>query len=192
MVETVGVGQVEVEVAGTCDAVVVVVNPGWGDAVQANKAGLLELADVLVINKADLPGVKETRRDLAHMLQMSSGLDWTPPIVETVAQRAEGIAGLFDALLAHREHLEQAGALEQRRRARLAEEALRLAAASYGRLLQVALGRLAPEHAPVPAGVAAKLAEEGAEVLARLAAGDIDPAGAAEALAAAIAGSLSE
>ena len=71
IVETVGVGQVEVEVAATCDTVVVVVNPGWGDAVQANKAGLLEVADVLAINKADRPGVRETARDLRHMLELS-------------------------------------------------------------------------------------------------------------------------
>ena len=72
LVETVGVGQVEVEVAGAADTTVVVVNPGWGDAVQANKAGLLEIADVFVINKADRPGVDETRRDLEHMLDLSA------------------------------------------------------------------------------------------------------------------------
>ena len=71
IVETVGVGQIEVEVAATCDTVVVVVNPGWGDSVQANKAGLLEVADVLVINKADRPGVQETARDLKVMLELS-------------------------------------------------------------------------------------------------------------------------
>ena len=65
LVETVGVGQVEVEVAGAADTTVVVVNPGWGDAVQAAKAGLLEIADVFVVNKADRPGVAETERDLA-------------------------------------------------------------------------------------------------------------------------------
>ena len=70
LVETVGVGQVEVEIAGEADTTVVVVNPGWGDAVQANKAGLLEIADVFVINKADRPGVAETRRDLEQMLDL--------------------------------------------------------------------------------------------------------------------------
>ena len=71
VIETVGVGQVEVEVAGAADTTVVVVNPGWGDAVQANKAGLLEIADVFVINKADRPGVAETRRDLERMLDLT-------------------------------------------------------------------------------------------------------------------------
>ena len=90
LVETVGVGQVEVEIAGEADTTVVVVNPGWGDAVQANKAGLLEIADVFVINKADRPGVAETRRDLEQMLDLSAVSDWRPPIVPTVASRGEG------------------------------------------------------------------------------------------------------
>ncbi len=94
-VETVGVGQVEVDVAGTCDTVIVVLNPGWGDAVQANKAGLLEVADILVINKADRPGVRETKRDLVHMLQLSGSLEWTPPIIETVASSGDGIHELW-------------------------------------------------------------------------------------------------
>ena len=71
LVETVGVGQVEVEIAGKADTTVVVVNPGWGDSVQANKAGLMEIADVFVINKADRKGVEETRRDLEQMLDLS-------------------------------------------------------------------------------------------------------------------------
>src|SRR3954464_7684536 len=77
-VETVGVGQVEVEVAGAADTTLVVVNPGWGDAVQANKAGLLEIADIFVVNKADRPGVDEARRDLEHMLDLASFVpdDW--------------------------------------------------------------------------------------------------------------------
>ncbi|HEX2785270.1 MAG TPA: methylmalonyl Co-A mutase-associated GTPase MeaB, partial [Ilumatobacteraceae bacterium] len=71
LIETVGVGQVEVEIAGKADTTVVVVNPGWGDSVQANKAGLMEIADVFVINKADRTGVDETRRDLEQMLELS-------------------------------------------------------------------------------------------------------------------------
>ena len=127
IVETVGVGQVEVEVAATCDTVVVVVVPGWGDAVQANKAGLLEIADVLVINKADRPGVEETARDLRLMLQLSGTLAWTPPIVKTVASTGEGIAELLDAVASHREYLEQNGALELRRAERARDQALRIA-----------------------------------------------------------------
>jgi LAO/AO transport system kinase len=131
-VETVGVGQVEVEVAASCDTVVVVLNPGWGDAVQANKAGLLEVADVLVINKADRPGVRETKRDLVHMLQLSHGLEWMPPIVETIASSGSGIHELWDAVAAHRAHLEGSGGLERRRSARRVEETERLASARFG------------------------------------------------------------
>ncbi|MEA3217927.1 MAG: GTPase, partial [Acidimicrobiia bacterium] len=91
LIETVGVGQVEVEVAGAADTTVVVVNPGWGDAVQANKAGLLEVADVFVINKSDRAGARETRRDLEQMLDLSQlSAGWRPPIIDTVATDATG------------------------------------------------------------------------------------------------------
>ena len=92
LVETVGVGQVEVEVAGKADTTVVVVNPGWGDSVQANKAGLMEIADVFVINKADRKGVEETARDLMQMLDLSDLAHdaWRPPIVPTVAIERRG------------------------------------------------------------------------------------------------------
>jgi LAO/AO transport system kinase len=122
LVETVGVGQVEVEIAGAADTTVVVVNPGWGDAVQANKAGLLEIADVFVINKADRPGVNDTRRDLLNMLEMSELGDWTPPIVETVAAKGEGVADLWQAVRDHRAHIEANGQLARRRENRLSDE----------------------------------------------------------------------
>ena len=139
IVETVGVGQVEVEVAATCDTVVVVVNPGWGDAVQANKAGLLEIADGLVINKADRPGVRETARDLRLMLQLSGTLEWTPPIVETVASTGEGVAELWDAIASHREHLEHRGELAPRRAERARQEALRIAKGRFETALDAAV-----------------------------------------------------
>jgi LAO/AO transport system kinase len=122
LVETVGVGQVEVEIAGEADTTIVVVNPGWGDAVQANKAGLLEIGDVFVINKADRAGVAETRRDLEQMLDLSALADWRPPIVATVAARNEGIGDLWESVLAHRAHLTESGQLEKRRERRLARE----------------------------------------------------------------------
>ena len=163
IVETVGVGQVEVEIAATCDTVVVVVNPGWGDAVQANKAGLLEIADVLVINKADRPGVQETARDLRLMVQLSGTLEWTPPIVKTVAPTGEGIAELWDAISSHRRHLEVHGVLQVRRAERARDEALRIAkrrfdaaldaavagAASAGLLTALREKRMDPEQAAV-------------------------------------------
>jgi LAO/AO transport system kinase len=129
VIETVGVGQVEVEIAGHADTTVVVVNPGWGDSVQAAKAGLLEIADVFVVNKADRPGVAETQSDLAGMLELSSRRTWQPPIVRTVATTGEGVDELFEAIVAHRSHLEATGDADARRRARLREELRALVAA---------------------------------------------------------------
>jgi LAO/AO transport system kinase len=123
LIETVGVGQVEVEVAGAADTTVVVVNPGWGDAIQANKAGLLEIADIFVINKADRPGAAETRRDLDNMLDMTMSMgEWRPPIVSTVAAVGEGVADLWAAIGDHRRYAERSGALAERRRRRLVDE----------------------------------------------------------------------
>jgi LAO/AO transport system kinase len=129
LVETVGVGQVEVEVAGAADTTVVVVNPGWGDSVQANKAGLMEIADVFVVNKADRPGAGETRRDLDQMLDLGiARVDgWRPPIVETVAVEGDGAAELWSVVEAHRSHLETSGELERRRAVRLREELVQIA-----------------------------------------------------------------
>jgi GTPase len=122
IIETVGVGQVEVEVAGAADTTVVVVNPRWGDGVQANKAGLLEIADVLVVNKADREGAADTVRDLQVMLELAGERDWRPPIVETVATDSRGIDDLWRSILDHRSHLETEGRLERRRDARLRDE----------------------------------------------------------------------
>jgi LAO/AO transport system kinase len=122
LVETVGVGQVEVEVAAATDTTVVVVNPKWGDAVQAAKAGLLEAADIFVINKADLPGVRETRRDLEQMLDLSPPRDWRPPVLEVVSSRGEGTEGLWKEIERHYEHMADSGELERRRRDRLERE----------------------------------------------------------------------
>ena len=115
LVETVGVGQMEVDIAAAADTTVVVTNPGWGDAMQANKAGLLEVADIFVINKADRPGVRETRRDLEQMLDLGGERDWRPLIVETVASDGTGTNDLFDALVAHRQYLESGPLTEARR-----------------------------------------------------------------------------
>jgi LAO/AO transport system kinase len=123
ILETVGVGQVEVEIAGAADTTVVVVNPGWGDGVQANKAGLMEIADLFVVNKADRDGVAETVRDLEMMLDLSQhDTGWRPPIVQTVATNRTGVDELWDAILAHREFVESSGALAKRREARLRDE----------------------------------------------------------------------
>jgi LAO/AO transport system kinase len=129
VIETVGVGQVEVEVAGAADTTVVVVNPGWGDAVQANKAGLLEIADLFVINKADRPGTEDTRRDLERMLDLTAPTGWRPPVLATTAATGEGVEDLWHEIGRHRTHLTTTGELERRRADRVGDELVRLVAA---------------------------------------------------------------
>jgi LAO/AO transport system kinase len=128
LVETVGVGQVEVEIVGAADTTVVVVNPGWGDAVQANKAGLMEIADIFVINKADRPGADETRRDLEGMLDLTEAGSWRPPVLAAVATDGTGVAELWEQVHAHRAHLEGSGELAVRRGRRAREELTRIVA----------------------------------------------------------------
>jgi LAO/AO transport system kinase len=121
IIETVGVGQSEVEITDACDTTLVVVNPGWGDAVQAAKAGLMEIADVFVVNKADRPGAQDSVRELKQMLEMSES-EWKPEIVETVATKGEGIDDLWTAIEKHRSWQEEHGLLESRRRRRVERE----------------------------------------------------------------------
>jgi LAO/AO transport system kinase len=139
VIETVGVGQVEVEVAGAADTVVVVVNPGWGDAVQANKAGLMEIADVFVVNKADRAGAGDTVRDLVQMLALAPREDWQPPVVETTATTGEGVDRLWDEIGRHHDHLAASGALADRRRRRTAEELRAIVAAELAERARVTL-----------------------------------------------------
>jgi len=122
LVETVGVGQAEVEIADRTDTTVVVVNPGWGDTIQAAKAGLLEVGDVFVVNKADRPGVEATVRDLEQMLDMGGHRPWRPPVLTTEATADAGIDELWAALVAHHRHLVDSGELERRRAVRLEDE----------------------------------------------------------------------
>ena len=111
VVETVGVGQVEVAIAGTADTTLVVVNPGWGDGVQAAKAGLLEIGDVFVVNKADRDGVAATVHDLQAMLELAGARDWRPPVLETVATDDRGVDALVDAISRHRSAITASGDL---------------------------------------------------------------------------------
>ena len=127
IVETVGVGQAEVDVAAATDTTLVVVTPGWGDAVQVAKAGILEIADVFVVNKADREGAAAAVRDLEQMIRMGSPLGWTPPVIRASAQSSEGTGELWEAIAAHRAHLEESGALEANRRERLLREVESLA-----------------------------------------------------------------
>jgi LAO/AO transport system kinase len=135
VIETVGVGQVEVDVAGATDTTVVVLNPRWGDAVQANKAGLLETADVFVINKADQPGVRETRRDLEQMLELGAPSDWRPPVVAVTATTGDGVEQLWDEIARHQKHL-QGGLLERLRAERIDREFRNVLAAGIRREIE--------------------------------------------------------
>ena len=165
LVETVGVGQMEVEVASAADTTLVVVTPGWGDSMQANKAGILEIADLFVINKADRPGAREARRDLEQMLDLSSLGAWRPPIIDTTGTTGEGVGELWEAIARHRGYLVESGLLERRRADRLAHE-----------LRQMLLARSALRIEELAAG------EEFATAVKALAAGELDPYQAADRL----------
>jgi len=124
IIETVGAGQSEVDIARAAHTTVVVEAPGLGDEVQGLKAGILEIADVLVLNKADTPGAELALRALRAALEigLATGSDWTPPLVQTVAVKGEGVAEVMERIEQHRAHLQSSGLLRQRERERLAAE----------------------------------------------------------------------
>jgi LAO/AO transport system kinase len=124
LLETVGVGQSEVEVAGQADSTLVLMAPGMGDGIQAAKAGILEVGDIYVVNKADREGAAQTARELTHMLSLAPRPDsaWTPPVLKTVASRGEGVDEVVDAIDKHRAHVAGTGELLARRRRRAAGE----------------------------------------------------------------------
>mgnify|MGYP000978314229 CR=1 FL=1 len=135
LVETVGVGQSEVEIAGEADSTVVLLAPGMGDGIQAAKAGLLEVGDVYVVNKADRDGAEAVRRDLRSMIGLTerAAHDWRPPIVMAVALDKRGIDELVEALAAHREWAQSSGAFLSKRRERARRE---ISALAWARLQQ--------------------------------------------------------
>lgn len=163
IIETVGVGQDEVEVAAAADTVIVVVTPGWGDGIQAAKAGILEIGDVFVVNKADRPGAREAASDLRNMLALGEPAGWEHPILETVSTRGEGVAAVWDAVAAHREHLGPDGLAAARGRRRRAE-------------LETALVEILRERA-------LHLAAQDPVLLAAVESGEVDPWTAARRLA---------
>jgi len=130
IVETVGVGQSEVEITRTADTILVLNAPGMGDSIQAAKAGILEIADIFVVNKADRDGTQQLIRELRNMVALAhfAPEDWKPPIVKTVASAGEGVPELVDEIAAHRTHAEKTAAWQARRlaRARAEVEALAL------------------------------------------------------------------
>ncbi len=167
LIETVGVGQAEVEIAGLADTTMVIVAPGLGDAIQAAKAGILEISDVFVVNKSDKPGAQAAVRDLRGMIAMArrGAGDWKPPIVSTTAATREGIGELAAKLEQHRAWLGSSGEGERRRRARAREE-----------ISAIALAELRARMGGLPG-------DERIDGLAgRVAAGELDPYAAADEL----------
>ncbi|MGW2279607.1 methylmalonyl Co-A mutase-associated GTPase MeaB [Streptomyces sp. NPDC001770] len=172
LVETVGVGQSEVEIASQADTSVVMLAPGMGDGIQAAKAGILEIGDVYVVNKADRDGADATARELNHMLGLGESRgpdDWRPPIVKTVAARGQGVDELVEALEKHRVWMEEHGVLAARRTARAAREVETIAVTALRE-------RIADLHG-----------DRRLEALAeRIVAGRLDPYGAADELVAGV------
>jgi LAO/AO transport system kinase len=167
LAETVGVGQSELEIAETADTTVVVIPPGLGDGVQAIKAGIMEVADIFVVNKADHPQTAKTVADIRDLLRMEPApRPWVPPIVQTVATANEGLEDLWTRIQQHRQFLTGSGALLERRRARLEQE-----------ILQIATGRLR-QHLLAPKTETADFAR----MLDRVVARETDPYQAADAI----------
>ena len=171
VVETVGVGQAEVEVAAAADTTIVTVAPGMGDAVQAAKAGILEVGDVFCVNKADREGADRTVRELQEMLRLGSPGEWVAPVCRTVAAEGRGVLDLVEAIDAHRAWLGDSGRGQQRRldRARL-------------QVRELALGSLRARIADVGEGALVE------ELARRVAAREIDPYRAADHLLDSVAG----
>ncbi|GAA4595566.1 methylmalonyl Co-A mutase-associated GTPase MeaB [Planotetraspora phitsanulokensis] len=167
LVETVGVGQAEVDVARLADTTLVLLAPGMGDGIQAAKAGILEIADVFVVNKADRDGLQATVRDLRNMVALATA-PWRPPIVPTVAAKGEGAEELLAALDKHAAHLEESGEFRRRRLARARDEIEAIALAQIR-------SRLADPHVDRLEGLAERLLE-----------GAVDPYSAADDLIAAL------
>ncbi|GAB4047394.1 methylmalonyl Co-A mutase-associated GTPase MeaB [Catellatospora paridis] len=165
LVETVGVGQAEVEIASLADTTLVLLAPGMGDAIQAVKAGILEIADIFVINKADRDGVEATHRDIQGMIALGGSDrgpgDWRPRVVRAVAARAEGIDGIIAAIEEHRTWLVDTDQLTVRRRRRAAAE-----------IEALALGQLRARFAELPGAGLSALAD-------KVVAGSLDPYAAA-------------
>ena len=150
IIETVGVGQAEVAIASLADSVVVLLAPGMGDAIQAAKAGILEVADLFVVNKADKPDSQQVVRDLRNMIALANHAEgaWKPPIISTMAMRGEGIDEVMSRLDAHWSWLNSTGELARRRQARAREEITALAfAALRGRLAAGRVDALASQVA---------------------------------------------
>jgi LAO/AO transport system kinase len=135
-IETVGVGQAEIDIVDHGDTVVLVLMPGSGDSIQALKAGVMEIPDVIVVNKADHPMTDTMVREIRGVLSLGPSVSWRVPIVKTEAAKGEGVAELAEKITEHRAHIEAEGTLEERRARNLRNEVLELAAARLRRRLE--------------------------------------------------------
>ncbi|HEU4963198.1 MAG TPA: methylmalonyl Co-A mutase-associated GTPase MeaB, partial [Bacilli bacterium] len=159
LIETVGVGQSELDIMNVADTTVVVLNPSAGDHIQTIKAGIMEIADLFAINKADLSGTDKTEREVNYMLDLLGHIPWRPPVVRTISRENKGHDALWEQVLAHRKYLEESGLWEQRRHKRRQDE-----------IVTIVEGQLARK-------VKALMAQDPdwAEKLAQVEAGSVDP-----------------
>jgi LAO/AO transport system kinase len=165
-IETVGVGQAEIDIVDHGDTIVLVLMPGSGDSIQALKAGVMEIPDIIVVNKSDHPMTDTMIREIRGVLSLGPSTSWRVPIVKTEATKAEGVAELAEKIAEHREHIEAEGTLDERRARNLRNEVLELAAARMRRRLEAAVA----DDASVR------------ELLDRVVKRDLDPASAAQEL----------
>ncbi len=163
VIETVGVGQTEVAVARATDTTIVAVMPGWGDSIQVAKAGILEIADVFVVNKADLDGAKRAASDLRAMIKMGPAAEWMPPVVLNSTVTGEGNDETWDAIQRHQKHLGSSGVLGVQRRSRALAEVEEMVSQAWR-------------------GQASRLMSDRADIVADLEARRIDPYAAVERL----------
>ncbi len=162
-IETVGVGQAEIDIVDHGDTIVLVLMPGSGDSIQALKAGVMEIPDLIVVNKADHPMTDTMVREIRGVLALGPDVSWNVPILKTEAAKGEGVAEVAAKIAEHREHIEKEGTLEERRARNLRNEVLELAAARLRRELEETVG----DDAAV------------AEMLDRVVRRELDPASAA-------------
>jgi len=136
LIETVGVGQSELDIMNVADTTVVVLNPSAGDHIQTMKAGIMEIADLFAINKADLPGTDKTEREVQYMLDLLGHIPWRPPVVRTVSRENKGVTELWQAVQDHRAYLESSGLWEQRRHKRRQDEIVTMIEGTMARRLK--------------------------------------------------------
>jgi LAO/AO transport system kinase len=135
-IETVGVGQAEIDIVDHGDTVVLVLMPGSGDSIQALKAGVMEIPDIIVVNKSDHPMTDTMIREIRGVLSLGPSVSWRVPIIRTEAAKGEGVPELAEKITEHRDHIEQEGTLQERRARNLRNEVLELAAARMRRRLE--------------------------------------------------------